>query len=169
VLALRNFNPIGADPQLRTGVPPSRKDTVVGAMIEASRSGGPFTITGTDYPTRDGTAVRDYVHVWDLAAAHTNALHRLPVLFAGGTSRLVVNLGSGTGTTVRELVDVFNNVTGRRLRVVEAPRRPGDLPGFYSRYERAQRLLGWRPPRSLADSVRDSLHWAARCAMPAES
>jgi UDP-glucose 4-epimerase len=131
-------------------------------MISASSDGTPFRITGTDHPTRDGTAIRDYVHVWDLAQAHVNAVRRFPHLFTNGNHRLVVNLGTGKGTTVRELVDVFNEVARCHLHVVEANRRPGDLPGFYSRYERARQLLGWRPAHSIADSVRDSLEWAYR-------
>jgi UDP-glucose 4-epimerase len=154
VLSLRYFNPVGADPKMRSG-PPSAAG-VLGAMIAAREQDVPFTITGTDWPTRDGTGVRDYVHVWDVAAAHVTALARMDALPPG----TAVNLGSGAGTTVRELLDAFGQVTGRPLPAVSAPRRPGDTAGGYARTGRAQILLDWRPAYSLADGIAHSLQWA---------
>lgn len=160
VLSLRYFNPIGADPQLRTGLQTRHPTHALGKLIEASQSGQPFQITGTDYPTRDGSGIRDYIHVWDLAAAHIAALTRFDDVLGRETS-VAVNLGTGTGTTVREFVAAFNSVAPRPVSVVDAPRRPGDSPGAYTRSDRAKRLLGWQAGHSIAEGIADSLRWAA--------
>ncbi|TDC04195.1 UDP-glucose 4-epimerase [Nonomuraea longispora] len=156
ILSLRYFNPIGADPRMRTGLQVRRPSHAPGKMIEAYEDGVPFQITGTAYPTRDGTGIRDYVHVWDLATAHVAALRRFDALDTD-----VVNLGTGAGTTVRELAEAFNRVVDRPIEVVEAPARPGDVPGAYTRSDRARRLLDWQTRYSLDEGVRHSLEWAA--------
>jgi UDP-glucose 4-epimerase len=127
-------------------------------MVQAYEEGVPFLITGTDWPTRDGSGIRDYVHVWDLAAAHVTALTRFEALPEPAT---VINLGTGAGTTVRELLDAFNRVADRRVEAREAQRRPGDTVGAYTRIDRAERLLGWRPRYDVTDGIRHSLQWAA--------
>lgn len=160
VLSLRYFNPIGADPALRSGLALRRPSHALGKMIEARDEGTPFLITGTEYPTRDGSGIRDYVHVWDLALAHVTAIQRLGTLFDDGRRSLAINLGTGTGTTVRELVDAFNRVVDPPILVTEGPPRPGDVAGAYTRSDRAARLLGWRAERSIEDGIRDSLRWA---------
>ncbi|GGT16043.1 UDP-glucose 4-epimerase GalE [Streptomyces purpureus] len=163
VVSLRYFNPIGADPKMRSGLQVRRPTHALGKMIEAHRLGETFQITGVDWPTRDGSGIRDYVHVWDLAEAHVQALRRFDSVFeaeaGAGSSYQVVNLGTGTGTTVRELLDAFANVTGKPLPAVETDRRPGDNAGAYSRGERAASLLDWRPRYSLEEGIRDSLTW----------
>ncbi|MEV0157511.1 UDP-glucose 4-epimerase GalE [Micromonospora sp. NPDC050686] len=162
VLSLRYFNPIGADPQLRTGLQIAEPTHVLGRLIATSR-GETFQLTGTDWPTRDGSGIRDYVHVWDLARAHVLALRRFDaVLPAGGDPYTVINLGTGDGTTVRELVHAFEEVVGRPVDVQETARRPGDSAGTYTRSARARELLGWAPTHSVADGIRDSLRWAER-------
>jgi UDP-glucose 4-epimerase len=161
VLSLRYFNPIGADPDLRTGLQLPRPSHALGKMITAMEEGVPFEITGTDYPTRDGTGVRDYIHVWDLAAAHLLALEKFDEILSSNRRHEVINLGTGRGTTVRELVDAFNAVVDTPLTVVEAPRRPGDSAGAYASRAKAERLLGWTASRSVTDGIRDSLRWAA--------
>jgi UDP-glucose 4-epimerase len=158
VLSLRYFNPIGADPKMRTGLQLARPTHALGMMIRAQEEGVPFLITGTDYPTRDGSGIRDYIHVWDLATAHVAALVRFDAL-PGPTS--VVNLGTGRGTTVRELLDAFNRVTDRPIQARDAARRPGDVVGAYTRVDRAKRLLGWRSQYDIAEGIRHSLRWAA--------
>ncbi|MBT2224413.1 UDP-glucose 4-epimerase GalE [Nonomuraea sp. NEAU-A123] len=158
VLSLRYFNPIGADPAMRTGLQLRRPSHALGKMIGAHEEGVPFEITGTDYSTRDGSGIRDYVHVWDLAAAHVAALQRFDAL---SDAEAVINLGTGSGTTVRELVDAFNRVVARPVEVVETERRPGDVAGAYTRSDLADRLLGWRPRYSIEDGIRHSLEWAA--------
>ncbi|MGI5340805.1 UDP-glucose 4-epimerase GalE [Streptomyces sp. CA-181903] len=161
VLSLRYFNPIGADPKMRTGLQLRRPSHALGRMILAQEEGVPFPVTGTGYATRDGSGIRDYIHVWDLAAAHLAALEAFDDLLTGGTTSLAVNLGTGTGTTVRELLDAFNSVTDRPIASVDAPERPGDVVGAYTRSDRARRLLGWQARYPVAEGIRDSLRWAA--------
>lgn len=162
VLSLRYFNPIGADPQLRTGLQLPRPSHALGMLISAHKAGIPFGITGVDWPTRDGTGIRDYVHVWDLAAAHVAALTRFSGLFPGGSTSRAINLGTGTGTgtTVRELVEAFNEVVDAPVKYDERGPRPGDVAGAYTRSGRAARDLAWQPRYSVADGIRDSLRWA---------
>jgi UDP-glucose 4-epimerase len=158
VLSLRYFNPIGADPKMRTGLQLPRPAHALGKMIQAREDGLPFLITGTDYPTRDGSGIRDYVHVWDLARAHVAAVDKFDALPGRA---LAINLGTGRGTTVRELLDAFNRVVGRPIEAREAARRPGDVVGAYTRVDRAMRLLDWRPQYDIAEGIRHSLEWAA--------
>ena len=160
VVSLRYFNPIGADPALRSGLQTRYPTHALGKLIQAHQAGEAFQITGTDYQTRDGSGIRDYVHVWDLAAAHVAALKAFDSVLGDATS-VAINLGSGTGTTVRELVAAFNSVVSPPVAVVDVPRRPGDAAGAFTRSERARELLGWAPAHSLADGIRDSLRWAA--------
>jgi UDP-glucose 4-epimerase len=159
VVSLRYFNPIGADPKLRTGLQTRMPSHALGKLIDAHKSGQPFRITGTDYPTRDGSGIRDYVHVWDLATAHVAALRAFDAALAGAAAS-AINLGTGSGTTVRELVAAFNSVVSPPAEVVEAPRRPGDPAGAYTRSDRARQLLGWTATYSLAEGIADSLRWA---------
>jgi UDP-glucose 4-epimerase len=158
VLSLRYFNPIGADPKMRTGLPARHPTHALGKLIQAHEQGVPFQITGTNWPTRDGSGLRDYIHVWDLATAHVAALTRFDVLPGPVT---VINLGSGTGTTVRELVAAFNRVAGRPVETREAGPRPGDVAGAYTRVARAGRLLGWRAQYDVTEGIRHSLQWTA--------
>jgi UDP-glucose 4-epimerase len=158
VLSLRYFNPIGADPKMRTGLQLARPTNALGKMIQAQEEGVPFLVTGTDYPTRDGSGIRDYIHVWDLATAHVAALDRFDALPGPATA---INLGTGRGTTVRELLDAFNRVAASPIEARDADRRPGDIPGAYTRIDRAIRLLGWRPQYDISEGIRHSLQWAA--------
>ncbi|MFE0020183.1 UDP-glucose 4-epimerase GalE [Amycolatopsis sp. NPDC059021] len=160
VLSLRYFNPIGADPKMRTGLQLRRPSHALGQMIQAQEQGCPFRVTGTDYPTRDGSGIRDYVHVWDLAAAHVAALGRFDTLFEEDARFTAINLGTGTGTTVRELFTAFNKVTDLPLESVDVDRRPGDVVGAYTRSDRARHLLGWQPEYSIAEGIHHSLQWA---------
>jgi UDP-glucose 4-epimerase len=160
LMSLRYFNPIGADPQLRTGLQVREPTHALGRIILAMQAGEPFRITGTDYPTRDGTGIRDYVHVWDLAEAHLRALDQFDRVLSGRSSA-VINLGTGTGTTVRELIAAFNAVSDTPVAAVEAPRRPGDAAGAFTRSDRAAEVLGWRARFSIAEGIRDALRWAA--------
>ncbi|MEU4618790.1 UDP-glucose 4-epimerase GalE [Actinoplanes sp. NPDC023801] len=160
VLSLRYFNPIGSDPKMRTGLQLRSPSHALGKLIEVYREGRPFPVTGIDYPTRDGSGIRDYVHVWDLAGAHLRALEEFDALpFEQGS--LAINLGTGTGTTVLEFVEAFNEVADRPVEIERAPRRPGDSAGAYTRSSRAADLLGWRAEHSVADGIRDSLAWFA--------
>jgi len=165
VISLRYFNPIGTDPRLRTGLQLLEPSHALGKLIEAYRSGRPFTVTGTDWPTRDGSGLRDYVHVWDLARAHVAALERFDEVLSGVSTAPrydVVNLGTGIGTTVFELVDAFRRATGGDLPVVTAGPRPGDVVGCATLADKAERVLGWRAELSLEQGVRDSLAWSEK-------
>lgn len=159
VLSLRYFNPVGADPKLRSGPFLADPSHVLGRILKAQSERAVFQVTGTAYPTRDGSGIRDYIHVWDLAVAHVAALEKFDELVSQGS--LVMNLGSGAGTTVRELVAAVSQVTGQPVDARDAPPRPGDVAGAYTRIDRARRLLGWEPALTLQDGIRDSLRWSA--------
>jgi UDP-glucose 4-epimerase len=163
VLSLRYFNPVGADPKLRTGLQIRQPSHVLGKMLTAYATGGEFLVTGVDWPTRDGSGIRDYIHVWDLARAHVHALRRFDqVLPADGDQTYrAINIGTGTGTTVREFVAAFQQVAGP-LKVRETGPRPGDQVGSFTRGDLARRLLDWKPELTVADGIRDSLRWIDR-------
>ncbi|MBI2566905.1 MAG: UDP-glucose 4-epimerase GalE [Candidatus Schekmanbacteria bacterium] len=163
-VALRYFNPIGADPRLRSGNPVKDPSQVIWRLVRTALGQLPeFQITGTDYDTRDGTGVRDYIHVWDLARAHVLAVERFDQLFAPGAENRyrAINLGTGTGVTVRELVAAFEEVFGRPISKCDAARRPGDVAGAYANADRAAKLLGWRAELSIQEGIRDALRWGA--------
>lgn len=165
-IALRYFNPIGADPQMRSGPYDPEPSHVLGKLMAvATGRAAAFTVTGTDWPTRDGSGMRDYLHVWDLAQAHVRAIEQFDETFlrAGvADPYLVMNLGTGSGVTVRELVDAFQRVYGQPIPTVDAPRRPGDVVGAYAGAERAWRLLGWRAEQPISTAIADALAWQQR-------
>lgn len=161
-IALRYFNPIGADPRLRTGQQTPTPSHALGKIMQARASGEPFQLTGTDWATRDGSGLRDYIHVWDLALAHVAAVQRFDEVATADRPYRVVNLGTGDGVTVRELIAAFERVTGAPLAVVETDRRPGDQAGAFAIVERAAEELGWRAERSVDDGVRDAIAWSER-------
>jgi UDP-glucose 4-epimerase len=157
--SLRYFNAAGADPEGRIGERHEPETHAIPLAIEAAlgrRSG--FSIFGTDYDTRDGTAVRDYIHVLDLADAHVLALKRL--LAGGGTD--VFNLGTGTGTTVRELVAAIRRAGVGDFPVRETGRREGDAPVLVADNKKAREVLGWKPRFTLDDIVRSAFDWHSR-------
>jgi UDP-glucose 4-epimerase len=158
-LSLRYFNPIGSDPQHRTGPYDPGPMDVMGALLSASATGDPFWIHGHDWPTPDGTPIRDFVHVWDVALAHVAALRAWPAL-SERAAHQVMNIGSGRGTSVRQLVEAFNTVSARPVELRYDARRPGDIAGGYPDIRTARSALGWRPTRTVTDGVRDALAWA---------
>jgi len=127
------------------------------AIAAATGAGEPLSVFGRDYPTPDGTAVRDYIHVVDLAEAHLRALDALTP-----EEHRIYNLGTGTGSSVLEVVHAVADVTGREVPVRDAPRRVGDPAVLVADGSAAERDLGWRPSRSLHDMVADSAAFAAR-------
>ncbi len=163
-IILRYFNPIGAEPTFRSGIYDPVPSFVLGRLVAAARGDiDGFTITGTDLPTRDGTGLRDYIHVWDLAQAHVITVEQFDdVLTAEQATSTVLNLGTGSGTTVRELLASFERVYGEQVPTREAPPRPGDAIGAYANVDKAARLLGWRTELSLDDGIASALEWGRR-------
>lgn len=153
---LRYFNAAGAAPDQGLG---ERHDPETHAIplalftLLGRRQG--FSIMGEDYDTRDGTCVRDYVHVLDLADAHIRALRKL----IDGDPGDAFNLGTGNGVTVKELLAAIEQVTGRKLPVSAGPRRPGDAPALVANLNKAEALLGWKPTRSLEEIVASAWRW----------
>lgn len=160
-VALRYFNPIGSDPQLRTGQQIEHPSHVLGKMIDAWLAKDTFTVTGVDWPTRDGSGIRDYIHLWDLAQAHVAAVEKLDEI-TRDDNYMVINIGTGDGVTVKELVKAFMDATGEPLQTAEGPARPGDVAGAYTVSSRAKELLGWEPKLTIADGVRDAIAWIPR-------
>ncbi|PZW48356.1 UDP-glucose 4-epimerase [Humitalea rosea] len=156
--ALRYFNAAGCDPEGVLGEDHDPETHLIPIAIDAALGRRPpLAIFGTDYPTRDGTAIRDYIHVCDLASAHLAALDRLEV----GSCRY--NLGTGTGTTVQEVVAAVERVSGRKVPVRDAPRRAGDPAVLVARSDRFQIDTGWEPRmRRLDDLVATAWNWRQR-------
>ncbi|WP_139977490.1 UDP-glucose 4-epimerase GalE [Nocardioides litoris] len=161
---LRYFNPVGSDPDLESGIYVKEPSHVIGQLVLAARGLKPsFTITGTEHPTRDGTGIRDYIHVWDLARAHVRAIERFDdALAAEDATSTVINVGAGDGTTVRELVAAFERVFGSEVPITEAGPRPGDAIGAFANADKAARLLDWRTELSLDDAIASALAWGAK-------
>jgi UDP-glucose 4-epimerase len=163
-IALRYFNPIGADPKMRSGIHVQFPSHVLGKLVDtAMGKQEAFTITGANWPTRDGSGVRDYIHVWDLAQAHVKALTEFDEAFERNddpdTNYLVINLGSGAGVTVIELVAAFERVYGQKLNVRFSDPRPGDVAGAFANADRAKKLLGWQTELTIDDGIRTALEW----------
>lgn len=143
--ALRYFNASGADPDLETGEDHDPETHLIPNIMGAALGRrGPVEIFGTDYPTPDGTAIRDYVHVTDLADAHVRALEWL----GANDENLHVNLGSGHGYSVREVVAMVETVGARPVPRIESPRREGDPPGLFANATKARTTLGWESSHS---------------------
>jgi UDP-glucose 4-epimerase len=152
-ISLRYFNVAGASGPLGEDHEPETHLIPLVLRAAAGRTSH-VSILGTDYPTEDGTAIRDYVHVEDLARAHLYALEKTEP----GTHD-IVNLGSGTGFSVRQVIDAARTVTGIDIPVREDPRRPGDPPRLVAANGKARERLGWSPERSLKDMVGDAWRW----------
>lgn len=154
--ALRYFNAAGADPDGILGEDHDPETHVIPRAIDAALGRASFAIFGDDYDTPDGTCLRDYVHVTDLAAAHRLALDSLR---AGGRSA-AYNLGNGRPVSVREVVTAVERVTGRTIPVGSGPRRPGDPAVLYASSDRIKRALGWQPAyEDLAVIVETAWRW----------
>jgi UDP-glucose 4-epimerase len=140
-MALRYFNAAGADPDGELGEDHDPEIHVIPRAIDAALGRGSFQIFGDDYPTDDGTCLRDFIHVTDLASAHLLALDAL----RSGARTTVYNLGNGRPTSVRDVVDAVGQVTGRHVPFEVAPRRDGDPAVLYASSDRIKRDLGWQP------------------------
>jgi UDP-glucose 4-epimerase len=163
-IILRYFNPIGSDPDLESGIYAREPSHVLGQLVMAAQGQkDAFTITGTEHPTRDGTGIRDYIHVWDLAQAHVRAVEAFDdVLTKVDAPSAVINIGTGDGVTVRELVASFERVFGRQVPITEAPPRPGDAVGAFANVDKARDVLGWTASLSIDDAIASALAWGRK-------
>jgi UDP-glucose 4-epimerase len=163
-IILRYFNPIGSDPDLESGIYAKEPSHVLGQLVMAARGQKEhFSITGVEHPTRDGTGIRDYIHVWDLARAHVRAVELFDdALAAVAAPSVIINIGTGDGVTVRELVASFERVFGSRVPVVEAPPRPGDAVGAFANVDRSRALLGWTAELSIDEAIASALAWGEK-------
>lgn len=160
-VALRYFNAAGADPEGEIGEDHDPEIHLIPRTIEASTGGRPLQVFGSDYPTPDGTCLRDYVHVSDLADAHVKALEA--TVETGRSS--AYNLGTGRPHSVLDVIGAVSRITGRRVPWTEAPRRPGDPAALYAASDRAVAELGWRPRFPEIESI-VSTAWAWHRAHP---
>jgi UDP-arabinose 4-epimerase len=157
--SLRYFNAAGADESGDIGeLHDPESHLIPSALLAATGARPELELYGTDYPTPDGTCVRDYIHVNDLADAHVSALEHL----SGGGNSLALNLGTGHGYSVKEVLNKIEQVTGRRVPTRIAPRRPGDPPALVADPALAEQLLRWKATRSLDDIVTTAWRWMQR-------
>jgi UDP-glucose 4-epimerase len=153
---LRYFNAAGADSEGRIGeVHEPEAHLIPLALQVAAGRRESLQVFGTDYPTPDGTCIRDYIHVADLARVHSLALDRL----MSGEPKGIYNLGTETGHSVREVIDAVTRITGRGVRVEETARRPGDPARLVASAALARSELGWKPKHDLGDSVSSAWRW----------
>lgn len=158
VASLRYFNPIGTDPKMRSGQQLENPSHVLAKLLEAWVRKETFTVTGVEWPTRDGSGIRDFIHVWDLAKAHVAALEGFDKATADEHYQ-VFNIGTGNGVTVKELAASFEAISGDALAVKFGPSRPGDVAGVYTVSSKAKDVLGWTAELTEQDAVRDAIAW----------
>jgi UDP-glucose 4-epimerase len=159
-VTLRYFNPVGAHPSGLIGELPLGKPETLVPYITQTAAGlrDELTVFGSDYPTRDGTCVRDYLHIVDLAEAHVAALTWLEQKTEGPFNE-VFNLGTGNGVSVLEAIGAFEQASSSRLRYRLGPRRSGDAAEVYANADKAHRELGWRARLGVLDAMRDAWRW----------
>jgi UDP-glucose 4-epimerase len=159
-ILLRYFNPVGAHPSILIGeLPVGKPQNLVPAITQTAIGKLPkMTVFGDDYPTRDGSCVRDFIHVSDIANAHTLAIKYLEQgKNKKGTE--IFNLGTGNGVTVLEAIQSFEKVSGVKLNYEIGPRRPGDIVAIYANNDKARNQLGWQIKYSLDDMMRTAWQW----------
>jgi UDP-glucose 4-epimerase len=157
---LRYFNPVGAHPSAMIGETPSGvPNNLMPYIAQVATGERPhLNVFGNDYETPDGTGVRDYIHVMDLAHAHALAVEHI---IAQDVS-LTMNLGTGVGISVLELVHAFERANGRKIPLNFAPRRPGDVASYYANPAMAEAILGWKAKLNVDDMCRDAWRWQAK-------
>jgi UDP-glucose 4-epimerase len=156
---LRYFNAAGADPEGRIGEWHTPETHAIPIAMDAALGRRPdFQVLGTDYDTRDGSCVRDFIHVLDLADAHTSAIQHL---LNHGTSH-ALNLGTGHGTTVKELLETVRRVVGRDFEIKYGPRREGDSPALVADNALAKRTIGWSPRHDLQSIIETAWNWHSK-------
>jgi UDP-glucose 4-epimerase len=159
-ILLRYFNPVGAHPSALIGeLPLGRPDNLVPVITQTAIGKIPkLTVYGHDYDTRDGSCIRDYIYVMDIANAHTKALQYL--IDQRNTDNCeIFNLGTGNGVTVLESIKAFEKISGVKLNYDLGPRRPGDVIAIYANNSRAKKLLGWEPKTGIEDMMRTAWQW----------
>lgn len=158
-ILLRYFNPVGAHPSALTGELQEKPENLVPVITQtAIGKRKEMQVFGSDYPTRDGSCVRDYIHVMDIANAHTRALQY--TMEARNAERCeIFNLGSGNGVTVLELINAFEKVSGQKLNYSIGPRRPGDVMEVYANNNKAKELLGWEAKYDLEQMMSTAWKW----------
>jgi UDP-glucose 4-epimerase len=159
-VCLRYFNPVGAHPSGKIGELPLGIPNNLVPYITQSAIGirPPLKVWGNDYPTPDGTCIRDYIHVMDLAEAHVAAIEQLnQQVFS--ENPLALNLGTGTGTSVLEVIKAFENINNLNLAYEFAPRRAGDIVKIFANPQKAKSVLGWQTRFSVEECMRDAWHW----------
>jgi len=163
-IALRYFNPIGADPAMRTGAYVKAPTHVLGRMVSVALGKSPlFEITGTQWPTRDGSGIRDYIHGWDLARAHVKAVENFERAFDQDNPKYrVINLGTGNGVTVKELVAAFEQAYGQSISKRETGPRPGDVAGSFASCDLARSLIDWHAELTIEQGISDALRWTKK-------
>ena len=156
---LRYFNPVGAHPSAQIGeTPRGVPNNLMPYVTQVATGERPYlNVWGNDYDTPDGTGVRDYIHVQDLAKAHALALEDV----LANDVALTVNLGTGIGISVLDMVAAFERVTGRKIPLQIAPRRPGDVASYYANPGLAERVFGWKAQLGVEDMCRDAWRWEA--------
>ncbi|KAB1215459.1 UDP-glucose 4-epimerase GEPI48 [Morella rubra] len=161
VILLRYFNPVGAHPSGDIGEDPRGIPNNLMPFVQQVAVGRrpALTVFGTDYSTKDGTGVRDYIHVVDLADGHIAALHKLDEPSIGCE---VYNLGTGRGTSVLEMVAAFEKASGKEIPLVMSGRRPGDAEVVYASTEKAEKELNWKAKYGIDEMCRDQWNWASK-------
>lgn len=159
VVNLRYFNPVGAHPSGDIGELPIGRPNNLLPFVTQTAVGkyDVLTVNGNDYNTPDGTCIRDYVHVMDVAEAHVKALNWLEE--HKSVKLEVINIGTGTGTSVLEIIHIFEAQSNTKLNWKVGPRRAGDIPVIYADVLKAKNLLDWKAKRSVEDAVRDAWNW----------
>ncbi len=159
-ILLRYFNPAGAHPSALLGESPVNPPQNLVPVITETAIGkrNQMTVYGTDYPTRDGSCIRDYIHVCDLAHAHTLCLKHI-FLDKQSQQSDTFNVGIGNGLSVLEIIDAFEKQTGQVLNYTKGARRPGDVMAIYSDYTKAKKILGWQPKYDVNDIMRTAWEW----------
>lgn len=163
-IVLRFFNPVGADPKGRTGIRTKSSSNIISRLLKIwNGEENNFKIAGNDWITRDGTCIRDYFHVWDLALAVVKSVENFDIAFRRADNLyknfLPINIGSGVGVTVKEFIFAFQNVTGEKINIIYTDRRPGDVGGSYANVSRAKNTIEWEAKSTLEDAIIDAIRW----------
>lgn len=166
LISLRYFNPIGAHPSAKIGELPIGTPNNLVPFITQVAAGWreKIVVFGEDYNTEDGTCVRDYIHVVDLAKAHVQALDK--ILDAKGSSLEAFNIGTGQGTSVKEIIDIFQDVNDKKINVTYGDRRAGDVPSIYANADKSKNELNWEAQYTIEDCLKHAWKWQQTLTKP---